>query len=752
VELFSLDDVRLLPGPFADAAESDLRYVLALDADRLLAPFFTEAGLEPKAPAYGNWESDAIAGHSAGHYLSALAILTASLGSVETRTRLDRMVNELGRVQDAVGTGYVGGVPGGAALFEALRFGGVDAARELGSSDHWVPWYNVHKTFRGLIDAYRIGGVERALTVVVRLADWWLDIAADIDDGAFEVMLDTEHGAMNDVFADLAVITGRGDYAAMARRFTHHALFDPLVAGRDALTGQHANTQIPQVHGFATTAAVSDPGEAFHAAADAFWRAVVTRRSVAIGGNSVREHFHDTADFTSMIDDREGPEFCNTYNMLKLTYALNRLEARPEYLDYAERAIFNHLLSAQRPGGGFVYFTPMRPRHYRVYSQPGLGFWCCVGTGMEAQARYGEWIFAKDADAVAVNLPIAATLRLPGGGSLRLDTDFPRTDTLTLTFDLAEARTFPVRLRVPAWCDDLVDLAVNGQPVNADRRVRAAVYVDREWKAGDVLTYRLPITLRTERLPDGSPWQAYLAGPIVLASRDGGWRLDGLLANDTRWGHVAHGPLQPLGDLPLTGDGVTGVERRDDVHYRVHPVDGPPFDLEPFAGLHDSRYTIDGPIAGNAVSERRAELTRLDAGAAVDALTIDRVAFGEQQPEADHGLRATQTETGSSGAQLWRTTRDRMGVTLRNTDAAGSGLRVGLRLLPEPTAVEIRLDGHLLTTETFGAGTESLELAFPVGQLLADAGHPATFELEFASVDGRPTPGVAMVRLLRWKA
>jgi DUF1680 family protein len=52
--------------------------MLAHDVDRLLAPFRREAGLPPKAQPYGNWESQGLDGHSAGHYLSALSMMYAS--------------------------------------------------------------------------------------------------------------------------------------------------------------------------------------------------------------------------------------------------------------------------------------------------------------------------------------------------------------------------------------------------------------------------------------------------------------------------------------------------------------------------------------------------------------------------------------------------------------------------------------------------------------------------------------------------
>lgn len=147
----------------------------------------------------------------------------------------------------------------------------------------------------------------------------------------------------------------------------------------------HANTQIPKVIGYKRVAEVSKNDKDWNHAAEwdhaarFFWNTVVNHRSVCIGGNSVREHFHPSDNFTSMLNDVQGPETCNTYNMLRLTKMLyqnsgdvdNSNKPDPRYVDYYERALYNHILSSQEPDkGGFVYFTPMRPGHYRVYSQP----------------------------------------------------------------------------------------------------------------------------------------------------------------------------------------------------------------------------------------------------------------------------------------------------------------------------------------------------------------------------------------------
>lgn len=726
MEFLPLDRVRLLESPFARAVDTDLQYALALDPDRLLAPFRREAGLPARAPGYGNWEDSGLDGHIAGHQLSALSFLWAATGDAEARRRLDAMIADLAECQLANGGGYVGGIPGGQALFEAVATDDDAAVANLGSSEHWVPWYNLHKTFQGLIDAHAVTGAQEPLRIVAALADWWLRIADRIDDATFERMLDTEFGGMNDAFALLATLTGRAEYAAQAERFSHRAVLDPLLRGEDALTGLHANTQIPKAVGYASTAQATGD-DSYLRAADTFWHLVVEHRTVAIGGNSVREHFHDARDFTPMIDDREGPEFCNTYNMLKLTRTLAEHALRPELLDYAERAIFNHVLASQHPQhGGFVYFTSMRPRHYRVYSQAQLGFWCCVGTGLEAQARSAaEWVFGIEDGSPAVNLylPAETDAALPGV-RLRVQADLPRSGDVVVSVDPTTARRFSLRLRVPAWAGALIDLQVNGRTVQASDAA-GAVVIERDWHPGDRVTFGLPIEVRAERLPDGSPWQAFLAGPSVLAARSGEAHLDGLRADDSRMGHIAHGPLLPFVDLPILSPGEV------------------PAGLEPFADIHDSRYTVYWPTADGDVATRRAELRDLDDGLALDAATVDAVALGEQQPESDHAFAGTGSEVLTIGDRRWRTTTERMSVRMQTSGARI--LRVRYLTRSQSTAVLVHVADVLVAEERFAGGEgEVLDIDYELG-----GQGPTTAEVRFTAVAGLPSPAVGTLRMLR---
>jgi DUF1680 family protein len=671
-QLFPLSAVRLLPGsPFAEAVAANRAYVLALEPDRLLAPFRREAGLPAKAKPYGNWESGGLDGHTAGHYLSALANMIASgddTPDAQLRQRLDYMVGEMSACQQAYGDGYIGGVPGSRALWTAIGGGDIQAINRK-----WVPWYNVHKTFAGLRDAYQEAGNTQARAVLVALGDWCVALTDRLSDAQMQQMLNQEHGGMNEVLADLYAITGDRKYLTAAERFNHHAILDPLIHQEDKLTGKHANTQIPKVIGLERIATLTGDQSA-EAGARFFWNTVTRHRSVAFGGNSVSEHFNDPHDFHGLLLNREGPETCNTYNMLRLTEGLFARAPAAPYADYYERALYNHILASINPTHpGYVYFTPIRPDHYRVYSVPGEGFWCCVGTGMENPGKYGEFIYARARDGIYVNLFIASELQdAPLGLTLRQDTAFPDEERSRLTLRLTQPQTFTLHLRQPGWvAPGTFAITVNGEPVAVTAAPSSYVAVRREWRDGDKVELTLPMTTTVEGLPDGSPWYAILHGPIVLAHPAGTWELTGLRADDARMAHVAAGPELPLDQAPVVLADAKAIPAKvvadpaaGPLHFRlvdiVEPAAPTGLDLIPFFRLHDARYqmywetTSREGLAARQVALAAAERAR----AAREAATLDQVTPGEQQPETEHAFQGEATETGIHNGRHWRHGRE----------------------------------------------------------------------------------------------
>lgn len=683
VDLFSLNQVRLLESPFLSAQQTDLRYLLALEPDRLLSPFLREAGLQPKAPSYPNWENTGLDGHIGGHYLSALSMMYAATGDAEVKRRLDYFLDELKRCQDHVGTGFIGGTPGSLVLWEEIKRGDIRAG-SFDLNGKWVPLYNIHKTYNGLLDAYIHVGSEQARDMLVKYTDWMLDITAGLSDEQMQEMLKSEHGGLNEVFAAVYEITGDKKYLQLAHRFSHLKILRPLIQEKDSLTGLHANTQIPKVIGYKRIADDEHNAD-WDKAARFFWKTVTENRSVCIGGNSVREHFNPPDDFSAMIEDVQGPETCNTYNMLRLTKRLYKSTPEVYLMDYYEKALFNHILSSEEPErGGFVYFTPMRPGHYRVYSQPETSFWCCVGTGLENHAKYGELIYAHDRDALYVNLFIPSRLTWEEKGVVFSQrTRFPYSGEMNFTFEEAESKKLALKLRIPSWVKEpeQIEVSVNGEWLGYGAVTGEYLTLERKWKRGDSVTLRLPMQVNLVQLPDKSPYYAFQYGPIVLAAPMGTEDLKGLYADDSRGGHIAHGKLIPLNEIPAfigtSAEIESSLSRLDDEGLRfVYTGETFPArkDMEfiPFYALHNQRYLIYFPQTESVQDDasRQASTLYQNQYDEIENRTLDVIYPGEQQSESDHFIRYEDSETGDINNRHFRKARGWFGYRMKTEEPA----------------------------------------------------------------------------------
>ncbi|MBQ8242843.1 MAG: glycoside hydrolase family 127 protein [Bacteroidaceae bacterium] len=752
VESFPISNVRLTASPFKHAEELDIQYLLGINPDRLLAPYLKEAGLQPKADNYTNWENTGLDGHIGGHYVSALSYMYAATGNQEIKRRLDYMISELQRCQDA--DGYLSGVVNGRKVWKEIKEGNIRASG-FGLNDGWVPLYNIHKIFAGLRDAYLIGGKVEAKDMLVKLTDWMIGVVENLSDEQMQDMLRSEHGGLNETFADVAAITGDKRYLELAHKFSHQLVLQPLLKKEDKLTGMHANTQIPKVIGYKRMADL-EGNQDWSEAARYFWETVVEHRSISIGGNSVREHFHPATDFSSMLTSEQGPETCNTYNMLRLTKMLYQTSAQVSYMDYYERALYNHILSTINPiQGGFVYFTPMRSGHYRVYSQPQTSFWCCVGSGMENHARYGEMIYAHKDKNLYVNLFIPSTLDW-NGTMIEQQTAFPEEEGTTLVVSPEKGKkAFAMHVRIPEWADkSSVSLSVNGESQKVEIKDGYAV-VNRTWKKGDKLHVAMPMHLYTLGLPDGSSNYSIMYGPIVLASSLGKQQQDGMYADDSRGGHIANGPRWSLQNMPvIVGD-------KDKVIEKIQKVEGKPLTfklsgvypdtyegmiLQPFYQLHECRYMVYWPVISE--QELAARLERLaqeeKERIALDAITTDKVICGEQQPESDHFVKMERSNMGDDEGVHWRETAGWFSYQMKTNGKKVSKVRVLYGADARRDAyvyVNDQQIGSFPTSE--GRGTRVAEFEIPVS--LAGL---SQLTVKIAKGEKRVTPHIYEVRLI----
>ena len=666
---FPLGDVTLLEGPLKHARDLNIKTLLKYDCDRLLAPYRKEAGLEPKAKAYPNW--DGLDGHVGGHYLTAMAI-NAATGDEECRRRMEYMISEITECAEANkknhpewGVGYMGGMPNSTKIWSSFKEG--DFRVYNGS---WAPFYNLHKMYAGLRDAWVYCGNAQAKKLFLEFCDWAVNITSKLSDQQMEQMLGNEHGGMNEVIADAYAMTGDRKYLECARRFSHKRLLTPLSQRQDCLDNLHANTQIPKVVGFERIAEVSGD-EVYHTAASYFWDIVTGERTLAFGGNSRREHFPAKDACMDFINDIDGPETCNTNNMLKLTEDLHRRNPEARYADFYEQAMMNHILSSQHPEhGGYVYFTPERPRHYRNYSAPNEAMWCCVGTGMENHGKYGQFIYTHVGDALFVNLFVASELNWKERGVvLRQETAFPYSEESRITITKGKG-SFSLHLRYPGWVrPGEFKVEVNGKPVSVISGPSSYICIDRKWKRGDVVTIHFPMHASLKYLPNVPQYVALMYGPILLGMKTGTEDMAHLIADDSRFGQYASGAKLPVDQAPiLINNNIETIPSQlipvagKPLHFTLSTkmVNGISGELQPFFEIHDSRYMMYWlALTEDSYQQYLDRLAQEEKERqALEARTIDKVQPGEQQPETDHKMETDGSYTGNSNNVFFRDARD----------------------------------------------------------------------------------------------
>lgn len=643
---FSLQDVRLLDGPFKEGQDIAVRYLLSLEPDRFLANFRKESGLPPKAAHYGGWESQGVSGHSGGHYLSACAIAYASTGDKRFLERVNYMVAELAECQKANGNGYVSAIPNGKKIYSEIAAGDIRSAG-FDLNGGWVPNYTMHKVMAGLRDAYRLAGNTTALEVEKGLADWFEKTLANLDESQMQKILACEHGGMNEVLADLYADTGDQRYLKLSRRFHHRAILDPLARNEDILPGKHANTQIPKIIGLASHYEIAGDA-ADRAAADFFWDRVVHHHSYVTGGHCDHEHFGQPDQLNDRLSTMT-TETCNVYNMLKLTMHVFGWNPDGDVAEFYERALLNHIRSTQHPDGRVIYNLSLKQGHYKEYQSPYDGFTCCVGTGMENHVKYGEGIYFHDSTGLWVNLYIASELNWKARSlKLRQDTKWPDADTATFTFTSDVPQELELRLRHPHWAKNGFEITVNGEAIKVSSRPSGYAVVKRSWKTGDRVQVRFPMSLRTEAMPDNPNRIAVFYGPTLLAANLG--EVQDPAAEQAFFVPVLVTESKPISEWvkPISVASQT---------FKIQGV-GKPRDVElaPFHRLHDRRYTVYLDVLSPDDWSKRETAIRAEQERErrLEARTVDVLRIGEMQPERDHKVNGENTSAGEALGRKWR--------------------------------------------------------------------------------------------------
>ncbi|MBV5314977.1 MAG: glycoside hydrolase family 127 protein [Prolixibacteraceae bacterium] len=734
---FSLHDVRLTDGQFKKAQQLNEKWLQEIDPDRLLSGYRTEAGLNPKGPKYGGWESGGLAGHSLGHYLSALSLMYASTEKKLYKERVNYICSELSMCQKAIGTGFTAGFPNANQIMEQIGKGEIRSSGfDLNGS--WVPYYNLHKLFAGLIDASNLTECEEAKSVLLDLAEWFYKLHNPLTDEQIQQILLCEHGGMNEVLADVYAISGDKKFLELSYRFNHKAVLDPLAEGRDELTGKHANTQIPKVVGTAKQFLLTENDKSFKTATY-FFDQVTHQHTYCIGGNSSAEYFGEPGHLENRITSSTC-ETCNSYNMLKLDKLLFMNNPTVELADFYETTLFNHIYASQNPETGMVlYFSPLmtgsKKSDNKGFSSKFDSFWCCVGSGMENHSKYGEAIYFKTFENdLIVNLFIGSELNWTERDlKVTQTTSFPEEGKTSFFLKMDKSQKFAIRLRVPSWTSTDYLVSVNGKALKYHVKPGSYLVINRKWENGDRIDYSFSMPVTTKEIPGNNKLKAFLYGPIVLSASLKEGDREVLVSNGDPGKQLVQISKNPL-RFQMINQGDAGV-----------------LELMPYyenQGVQAVYFELFTPNEWKKTKD--VWLLKKDKEQYLAKSTIDQMRFGEMQPERDHQFEGEKAIVG-----------ERLGKKIRETSANG-WIEFNMSVKADEAQLlmasfygnvgsrsfSIFVDGKYLTTETIHwMGDRFVDKSYPIPIDMTKG--KELVRIRFQAKDEGMVPAVTEARIMR---
>ena len=528
-------------------------------------------------------------GHASGHYLTAIAQAYASTTYDEALRKnvlgkMNYVVDVLYELSQKSGKGatHGGGAvasptavppgPGRKGYDSNLRAGAIrtdywnwgvgfisayppdqfimlEKGATYGTQDSqiWAPYYTLHKILAGLLDSYEVAGNKKALEIARGMGAWvharLSALPAETRTRMWSRYIAGEYGGMNEVMARLFRLTGDRKFLECAKLFDNTNFFfgnaareHGLAKNVDTIRGRHANQHIPQITGALETFRSTQELPYYLVAAN-FWEMVNRGYMYSIGGVAGARNPNNAECFTAQPDSlwENGfssggqNETCATYNLLKLDRQLFMYEQTASYMDHYERALYNHILaSVAEKDAGNTYHVPLNPGAQKRFNNARMnGFTCCNGTALESNTKLQDSIYFRSADGrtLYVNLFVPSTLDWTERKIIvQQVTDFPYADTTKLV--IKGGGVFDIKVRVPRWATSGVFVTINGE----DQAIAAVpgtyARLSREWRAGDTIEIRMPMTFSTEPVVDQPNVASLFYGPVLLAAEESAPRTD----------------------------------------------------------------------------------------------------------------------------------------------------------------------------------------------------------------------------------
>ncbi len=450
-------------------------------------------------------------GEHVGKWLHAASLTYAANHDPLLRVKMDRVVRELIKTQEA--DGYLG------TYTPDKRFG-------LYPGADWDVW--VHKyCILGLLAYYQVTGNRAALTAARRAADLLLRRFGP--DKQSILTAGTHMGMAATSVLEPMMLLYR---ATRDRRYLDFGRY--LVAAWEEPNGPHILTtlestrsvrRVANAKAYEMLSNLCGLLELYRATGvkrylnDALiaWDDITRHRLYLTGSGSSFEVWQEDG----VLPNTEAASICETCVTVtweQFNLQLLRLLGEARFVDQLERTVYNHLLGAQKPSGeAWCYYTPLEGR--KPY---GTATSCCLSSGPRGVALLPTFIYGATRRGPAVNLYCTSSAQVPmAGGPVRLvqQTHYPLDPHIVLNVDPGKRpRRFTLYLRIPAWTDH-VEVRVNGRPWTGAIPRGQYLGLTRVWRAGDRVDAQIGLSARLVEGNYGNAGHAAVMwGPLVLAA------------------------------------------------------------------------------------------------------------------------------------------------------------------------------------------------------------------------------------------
>ncbi|WP_282937926.1 beta-L-arabinofuranosidase domain-containing protein [Paenibacillus sp. RC67] len=303
------------------------------------------------------------------------------------------------------------------------------------------------------------------------------------------------------------------------------------------------------------------------------WNNTVSKQMYITGGiGSTAQGEAFTFDY-DLPNDTVYAETCASIGLIFFANRMLQLEAKGQYADVLERALYNNVAGSMAlDGKHYFYVNPLEVwpeaskhnpscKHVKTSRQPWFGCSCCPPNVARLLASLGGYIYTSNADTVYTHLYIGSEAQLEVAGTglqLKQSSNYPWEGRIQLEVNPDEAVEFSLALHIPGWCRG-AQLKVNGEQMEVEPlAVDGYAYISRLWQVGDIVELELPMTAQRVRanpkLRANAGKTAIQRGPLVycLEEADNGELLTAIVLD-------SEGELAERFDAHLLG-GVVVVE------------------------------------------------------------------------------------------------------------------------------------------------------------------------------------------------